>query len=188
MQRNNQQSNLSEGLEQGDLKRLIHTEMHLDEFKSKLGQDKDVSVISFKARGKDPALDLVNFCEKGYDWVLDADASSGEMDDGDYIVFVEIERTKELPGRIMDMMKDIMNLTDQQLSDWRVRYRSNVKDHDLTEETLASLLPLTPEEYDRRYGKEELDKLKNAAGIEVKTKAPKNDYTESLRALAGITL
>jgi hypothetical protein len=186
MQLSNQQSNLYEGLEQGDLKRLVHTEMHLDEFKSKLGEDKDVAVVSFKVRGKDPALDLVNFCEKGYDWVLDADTSSGEMDDGDYIVFVEIERNRDLPSRIMEMMEDIMNLTEQKLTDWRVRYRSNTKDHDLSEETFASLLPLTPEDYDRRYGKEDLDKLRNAAGVEVKTKAPKNDYTESLRTLAGI--
>jgi hypothetical protein len=186
MQLKNQQFNLLEGLEKNDLKRLIHAEMHVDEFKSKLGQDRDVCVISFKVDGKDPALDLVNFCEKGYDWVLDADTSSGEMDDGDYIVFVEIERTKELPERIMTMMQDIMNLTDQHISDWRVRYRSNTKDHELSEETFVSMLPLTPEDYDRRYGKEELDKLKNAAGIEVNTKAPKNDYTESLRAMAGI--
>ena len=39
---------LFEGLEQGDLKRLIHDELHVDEFKSKLGRDEDVCVVSFK--------------------------------------------------------------------------------------------------------------------------------------------
>ena len=82
--------NLLEGLELGDLKRLIHTELHIDEFKSKLGRDEDVCVISFKVTGKEPGNDLVNFIEKGYDWVLDADISSGEMDDGSYIVFAEL--------------------------------------------------------------------------------------------------
>ena len=77
--------NLFEGLEQGDLKRLIHPELHIDEFKSKLGDDADVVVASFKVDNKEPANDLVNFIEKGYDWVLDADVSSGEMDDGSYI-------------------------------------------------------------------------------------------------------
>jgi hypothetical protein len=39
-----------------------------------------------------------------------------------------------------------------------------------------------------RYENEEkeLDKLKAAAGLEINTKAPVNDYTESLRIAAGI--
>ena len=69
---------LNENLEEGDLKRLVHDELHIDEYKSKMGDDADVCVISFKVAGKEPAIDLVSFIEKGYDWVLDADGSSGE--------------------------------------------------------------------------------------------------------------
>lgn len=177
---------LNEGLEQGDLMRLVHPELHLDEFKSKLGRDEDVVVISFKVVGKEPAADLVSFIEKGYTWVIDADVSSGEMEDGDYIVFVEAERDKNIAENVMSMMSDIMNLTDQELEDWRVRYYTSTKDYDLTEENLASLIPSNPEEYRRKFGNEELDSLKTAAGVEVTTKAPKNDYTESLRIAAGI--
>jgi hypothetical protein len=36
------------------------------------------------------------------------------------------------------------------------------------------------------YGQEVIDQLKTAAGLDVDTKAPKNDFTESLRNLAGI--
>ena len=96
------------GLEAGNLRKLIHPELHIDEFKSKLGDDDEICVISFKVNGKEPAQDLVNFIEKGYDWVVDADVSSGEMDDGDYIVFLEINRDRELPENVMDMMEDIM--------------------------------------------------------------------------------
>ena len=86
-QSNSQQFN--EGLEHGDLKRLVHPDVHVDEFKSKMGDDADIVVVSFKVASKEPALDLVNFIEKGYDFVLDADLSSGELDDGEYLVFVE---------------------------------------------------------------------------------------------------
>ena len=79
---------LFEGLEKGDLARLIHPELHVDEFQSKLGDDADVIVLSFKVNTKEPAGDLMAFIEKGYDWILDSDVSSGEMDDGSYIVFV----------------------------------------------------------------------------------------------------
>jgi hypothetical protein len=179
-------SNLFEGLEQGDLKRLIHTELHVDEFKSKLGDDCDVVVLSFKVDNKEPASDLVSFIEKGYEWVIDADVSAGEMDDGDYIVFVELERTPEVAENVMKLMDDLMNLTDGNTDEWRVRYYKSHKETTLDLEALKDLIPDTPEKYEQAYGQESIDKLKTAAGVDVDTKAPKNDYTESLRNLAGI--
>jgi len=178
--------NLFEGLEKGDLARLIHPELHIDEFKSKLGDDQDVVVLSFKVDDKQPAADLVAFIEKGYTWVLDADVSSGEMDDGSYIVFVELDRTKQAPDDIMSLLSDLMGLTDQECDDWRVRYYKAHKETTLSLDALHDLIPLSPEAYEKAYGHEEIDKLKAIAGVKVDTKAPKNDYTESLRNLAGI--
>jgi hypothetical protein len=188
---------LRENLEQGDLKRLIHNELHIDQYKSKMGTDEDVCVISFKVSGKEPSADLVSFIEKGYDFVLDADVSSGEKEGGDYLVFVELERSEKLPAQIIDIMNDLMNLTEQKLEDWRVRYYKSTTDNDLTEESLTSIIPLTPEAYNAKYGKDdeeiepeditpELDAMKSAAGVPVTTTAPKNDFTESLRIAAGI--
>jgi hypothetical protein len=178
--------NLFEGLDQGDLKRLIHPELHVDEFKSKLGDDCDVIVLSFKVDSKDPAADLVSFIEKGYEWILDADVSSGEMDDGSYIVFAELDRDDSAPENIMSLMDDLMNLTDQDIKDWRVRYYKAHKETTLSLEALHNLIPLSPEAYERAYGQEDIDALKSAAGVDVDTKAPKNDFTETLRNLAGI--
>jgi hypothetical protein len=183
---NNQQFNLNEGLEHGDLKRLIHPELHIDEFKSKLGDDCDVVVLSFKVDGKEPAQDLVSFIEKGYDWVIDADVSSGEMDDGDYIVFVEMDRDKNSAENIMRLMEELMNLTHQKLEDWRVRYYKARKETYLSIESLQELIPDSPEAYEAAYGEDRLDEMRVAAGIAVKTTAPTNDYTQSLRAAAGI--
>ena len=176
---------LREGLEQGDLKRLVHTELHVDDFKSKLGRDEDVVVISLKVTGKEPAVDIVNFVEKGYEWVIDADVSSGEMDDGDYIVFIECDREPTVASNVMSLMHDLMNLTEQDISEWRVRYR-NGREHELTEKNLHDMIPKTPSEYRQQFGHQEIDKLKATAGVKVNTKAPKNDMTESLRIAAGI--
>jgi translation initiation factor IF-2 len=190
---------LFEGLEQGDLKRLVHSELHIDEFKSKLGDDQDVVVISFKVAGKEPAQDLVNFIEKGYDWVIDADVSSGEMDDGDYIVFIEGDRDEKIASRVLEMMEDIMNTTEQKTDEWRVRYHTGQEDHELSLDSLRALIPSSPEAYREKFPEKdnegedddkehsnELDKLKSAAGVKVNTKAPKNEFTESLRIAAGI--
>jgi hypothetical protein len=179
---------LSENLENGDLKRLVYPKLHIDEYKSKMGDDADVCVISFKISDKEPSQDLMSFVEKGYDFVLDADVSSGEKADGDYLVFVELERTPNLPEQIFGMMSDIMQLTDQDLTDWRFKYHKSAADYDLTEESLRSVIILTPEKYRKKYDQEQadLDNLKAAAGVKIDKQAPVNDFTESLRIAAGI--
>jgi hypothetical protein len=202
MQNNNRNSKLlRENLEAGDLKRLVHNELHIDEYKSKMGTDEDVCVISFKVSGKEPGTDLVSFIEKGYDFVLDADVSSGEKEGGDYLVFVELQRSEELPTQIIAIIDDLMNLTEQKIEDWRVRYYKSTTDNELTPEVLADIIPLTSEAYDAKYGKDDdeeiidtepeditkdLDQMKTTARIPVTTKAPVNDFTESLRVAAGI--
>ena len=187
MHQNNSNNNkLVEGLEKNDLMRLVHPELHIDEFKSKMGRDEDIVVISFKLTGREPAEDLVNFIEKGYDWVIDADISSGEMSDGDYIVFVECDRTKKVADDVMALMEDLMNLTNQDLGDWRLLIRSLPEEHELTADNIRANVPLTTEDYIRRFGKKELDEMRTAAGIPVTTTAPKNDFTQSIRSLAGI--
>jgi hypothetical protein len=196
----NKINQLNENLERGDLARLIHPELHIDEYKSKMGDDADVCVVSFKVSGKEPASDLVGFVEKGYDFVLDADVSSGEKEGGDYLVFLELQRSKELPGQIIKIMEDLMNLTEQKLEDWRVRYYKSQKDHDLTEENLREIVILSPEEYSAKYDQDDeevdstepeditkdLDAMKAVAGVPVTTTAPVNDFTESLRVAAGL--
>lgn len=179
-------NNINEGLEKNDLKRLVHPELHIDEFKSKMGKDEDIVVLSFKITGRQPAQDLVNFVEKGYDWVIDADVSAGEIEDGDYIVFVECDRTPSVPDNVIAMLEDIMNLTDQKISDWRVQFRSSPDEQELTADNIRMYVPLTSDDYLRKFGKKALDEMRTAAGVSVTTKAPVNDHTQSLRSLAGI--
>lgn len=177
---------LSEGLEQGDLDRLVHNKLHVDEFKSKMGSDADIIVLSFKVDGKEPARDLMNFIERGYDWILDADISSGELEDGQYLVFAELERDPASAKHIYQLMSDIMNLTDTDLSDWKFQYRKNSREHDITSDNIADIIPMTPESYRSKFGDKELDAMKAAAGVSTQRKAPVNSWTESLRAAAGI--
>ena len=179
-------NNLNEGLERNDLKRLVYPELHVDEYKSKMGKDEDVIVLSFKVTGREPAEDLVNFVEKGYEWVLDADVSAGELDDGDFLVFVECDRVPEVADNIMSMMQDVMNLTDQDLDEWSIQVRSNPTQMELTADNIRNNVPLTSSSYLSRYSKKEIDEMRNAAGIPVTTQAPKNDHTQTLRSLAGI--
>ena len=177
---------LSEGLEQGDLGRLVHSKLHVDEFKSKMGSDADIIVLSFKVDGKEPGLDLMNFVERGYDWILDADVSSGELEDGQYLVFAEIEREPAAAKHIYQLMSDIMNLTDTDLSDWKFQYRKNSHEHDITKDNLADIIPMTPQSYRSKFGDKELEAMQEAARVTIHRKAPVNSWTESLRVAAGL--
>ena len=180
---------IRENLENGDLARLVTNELHIDEYKSKMGEDEDICVISFKVKGKEPANDMMAFLEKGYDFILDSDVSSGEIGtDGNYLIFVELDRTEKLPEQIWKILSDSENLTGDSMDHWTIKYRKDNSKYPASEETLKKLIPLTPQEYKARYDKEttELDQLKTAAGVDVTTKAPVNDLTDSLRVAAGI--
>ena len=179
---------LRENLEMGDLKRLVNTSLHIDEYKSKMGEDSDVCVLSFKVTGKEAGNDMVGFIEKGFDFVLDADVSSGEKEGGDYLIFVELQRTRKLPEQIITMMNDIMSLTEQELEEWTFTYYKDSDEHALTQEKLASEISLTPKDYDKKYKREqeEIDQLKTSAGVDVTTTAPMNEFTDSLRVAAGL--
>lgn len=183
-----QLSNLTEGLESGDLERLVTPKIKIDEYKSKMGSDEEIVVVSFHVAGKEPALDIVNFVEKSYDWVADADVSSGEVFDGSYIVFVEIERDNEVAEHIIEMFEDLGNLTEFELDDWEIEYHKPNKKLSMDLESLRSGIPSTPEQYRSQVKSRQtdIDKLKSAAGVNVDTKAPKNEFTEGLRILAGL--
>ena len=187
-QPHHQRRQLSEGLEAGDLAHLVDHTVTIDEYKSKMGSDEEICVLTFKVQGRDPARDLVSFIEKSYDWVLDADASSGELDDGTYLVFVEIDREADMIDNIITMFEDLERLTSIALQDWVAQNSKPRRKGEFTPEFLRSAIPTSPSEYraSQRKMTDDIDRLKLAAGVKVDTKAPNNEYTESLRRAAGI--
>jgi hypothetical protein len=67
-----------------------------------------------------------------------------------------------------------------------MRVRSDLTDHEITEDNIRELVPLTTLAYREKFGQDKLDEMRTAAGVEVTTKAPKNDRTQKLRVQAGI--
>ena len=137
---------LNEGLRPLDLKEMVYPNLEIDTYRSKMGEDRDVCVLTFKVKDRAPARDLMEFIEKGFHFVLDSDVSSGESDKGDYFVFVEIERSPKLSERIKDIIEGVEKLTA--LKEWNFKYHKSSKEHELSEETLSSIVPDTAVEYD----------------------------------------
>ena len=53
-------------LKSKDLQHYVNEIFTIDNFKSKMGRDEDVSVLAFEVTDQEPAKDLMNFIEKGY--------------------------------------------------------------------------------------------------------------------------
>lgn len=143
-----QKRNLNEGLRSNDLKDYVHEIFSIDRFRSKMGEDKDVVVLGFRVKEKYPAIDLMEFIEKGYNFVLDADISAGEEQDGQYQVFVEIERTDQLPIQIKRLLGGLSQLTDNW--DWKFRYQKSSGLIPFSSEKIVEHVPLTADEYEKK--------------------------------------
>ena len=116
------QQQLNEGLNKEDLLDRVEPIVHFDEYVPKMGESDSTIVASFKVNGKTVAQDLENFIEKGYNWVLDAETSPGEISEGNYVVFVEAERRTSLPIVFMSMIEDLTNLTGIKSNEWTMMH------------------------------------------------------------------
>ena len=149
-------------LKPNDLENYVSEIFGVDSFKSKMGNDKNISVLSFEVRDQEPAKDLMNFIEKGYDFVLDADISTGENSRGKYNVFVEMERDRHLPERIDTILDEVSRLTG--IKEWKYRYYKNVESNYFDKSTAESIIPLDKDSYDsmvEEYHQSELDRFFN---------------------------
>lgn len=144
MQNNKHQ--LNEGLRPSDLEEMVHPTFEVDSFRSKMGEDKDVCVVSFKVKDRSPAKDLMEFIEKGYPFVLDADVSSGEDNNGEYSVFVEISRTPKLSEQIKDLTYGVKKLTA--IKEFKFKYYKEQQVHEASGENLSKVIPSTPGDYE----------------------------------------
>lgn len=142
----NKSKQLNEGLRPLDLADLVHPIFEVDMYRSKMGEDRDVCVVSFQVKDRSPANDLMEFVEKGYNFVLDADISSGENELGEYSVFVELNRSPNLAEEIRELTYGVRKLTG--INDFKFKYHKQNMIKDVTEETLRASIPSTPKDYD----------------------------------------
>jgi hypothetical protein len=185
MHNNNSNNPLFESLGFKDLDGLLKPTIHVDEFSSKMGDDDDIIVISFFVRDPQAAKDLMMWFEKGYDFVLDADRSPGEIRPGRYLVYVEIRRRSTAGSNVEQLLDDLNTLTEWEDSTaWTMHYRG--REIPFTRDAFDSTVPLTPRAYRERYEKD-LNEVRVAAGIPVVTSYDKKDRAlQAIQSAAGI--
>lgn len=94
---------LLENLFSGDLKGILKTVISIDDFESKI--DDNTIVIAFYCTDEDAAEDLAVFLERAeLSRLLDTEVSTSTNKDNDYLVFVEVSKTKDI-----EIMKDTLD-------------------------------------------------------------------------------
>jgi hypothetical protein len=183
MNNNPQYKPLTEGLEYKDMVGILKPTMHIDEFSSKMGDDDDVIVASFFVRNKQAAQDLANWFEKGYDWVLDADISPGEIKPGRFLVYIELRRRSSAGRHLALAVEDLASLTEHEPNSWVMIYKD--KETPFTAEEFDRQVPLSPKQY-RREVDGDLNEMRTAAGIDTKQIYERERDIRSLQSAAGI--
>jgi hypothetical protein len=175
---------LFESLEFKDMEGLLKPTIHVDEFSSKMGDDDDIVVVSFFVRDPQAAKDLMQWFEKGYDFVLDADRSPGEIKPNRYLVYVELRRRSTAGGNVETLLNDLNTLTEFDVTDWTMHYKG--KEVPFSRDEFDRLVPLTPRAYRERYEKD-LNEMRAQAGLPTKRIYDQDDKAlQAIQSAAGI--
>lgn len=182
---------LNESLDYMDMVDQIGDTITIDEYSAKMGKDKDIVTVTFTAHSKLAAEDLVTWFERGYDFVLDASVSEGELEPGKWLVFAELDRRSKVPNRIITLLSDLETLTDLKLKDWKVEIEGEECEAD--EDAIREHMILNPnvykdekEEAENELEDNDLNEMRLRAGIDVSSVYVEDEYIKNLKAIAGM--
>jgi len=176
---------ITEGLDYHDLVGQVVPKLTVDEYAAKMGDDKDVVTLTFIVKSKQAAVDLVDWFEKGYDFILDASLSDGEIEVGKWLIFVEMDRRFKVPERIVEILDDLKTLTDIPLKDWEVEVDG--ESYDANEKVLRQVIIVNPNKYTiDKENEEDLNEMRLRAGLDTHQVYNDNEYTRYIKSLAGM--
>jgi hypothetical protein len=179
---------LKEGLDYHDLEGIVTPRVTIDEYAAQMGKDSEIVTLAFIVKNKQAGEDLSDWFERGYDFVLDAQVSDGELTSGTYLVFVEMNRRTTVPERIITLLDDLETLTDIPLKDWTVVVDDEEYEPDA--EVLKQVITISPHQYREEVepDEEELNEMRERAGLDVKVlHADKQDADiKAFKAMAGL--
>ena len=150
---------VNEGLKAGDLEGVVSKRFSVDQFKSKMGEDRNIMVLAFSVDGQAPAKDLERFAETGFKEVLDADATPGSLEDGKHRVFIEFARVETVDQHVRKFLDDLSKLTN--IEQFEFTYHKRTVPFEASAKNLADVLPRTPEAYAQKVSALKLGEIKD---------------------------
>ena len=179
---------LNEGLEYHDLVGQMLPTVTVDEYAAHMGEDSEIVTLAFTVKSEAAGNDLADWFERGYDFVLDAQVSEGEVKPGQYLVFVEMNRRSSVPKRIIELLDDLETLTAIPVKDWTIVVDD--EEYSPEEDVLKQVITISPHEYreTEEVEEEEINEMRERAGVEIKVlHADKQDAEiKAFKSMAGL--
>lgn len=177
---------INEGLDYLDMVDQIEPTVSVDEYAAKMGKDSDIVTLAFVVKSEAAGNDLVDWFERGYDWILDSSLSEGELSPGKYLVFVEMKRRTKVPERIVELIDDLETLTELTINDWTISI--DEEEYDADPEVLKQVITISPHEYRvEEENQEDLNEMRRRAGLEtVKLYGKPDSEIQAYIAMAGL--
>ena len=179
---------LNEGLDFHDLEGQMIPTLTVDEYAAHMGNDSEIVTLAFTIKSEAAGNDLVDWFERGYDFVLDAQVSEGEVKPGQFLVFVEMNRRSSVPKRIIELLDDLETLTAIPVKDWTIIV--DEEEYSPEEEVLKQVITISPHDYreEVEVEEEEINEMRERAGLEVKViHADKQDAEiKAFKSMAGL--
>jgi len=176
---------LNEGLDYLDMVGQIDPKISVDEYEAKNGKDSDIVTIAFTVNSEAAGNDLVDWFERGYDWIVDASLSEGEVSPGKSLVFVELNRRSTVPLKIVELLTDLKTLTDFDISDWSIKLDSKTYKPEV--DILKQVIITSPHDYRMDEEKEkEINEMREVAGIPTKDIYKQDAEIRAFKAMAGL--
>ncbi len=147
------------GLRAGDLHDLVKPVFEVDSYRSKMGNDENIVVVSFSVMEEQASKDLVDFIEKGYNFVLDADATPGEIDQGIYKVFVEMERNPKISTQVLELLDGVGKLSATE--NFRFRYHKSFSSSPASLSNLQEMIPGDTNAYEQVVSESGINNFKD---------------------------
>lgn len=175
-----------EGLDYMDLEGQLEPHLSVDEYSAKMGKDSDIVTLAFTVKSEAAGDDLVDWLERGYNFILDAQVSEGEINRGKHLVFAELERRTTVPARIIELLNDLETLTGYKAKDWTVEI--DEEEYDADENILKQKIILSPKEYRVDEEREEdLNEMRTIAGLKTtKIHDAQDVEIKNFKAIAGL--
>jgi hypothetical protein len=179
---------LNESLDYHDLEGQMLPVVSVDEYAAHMGTDSEIVTLAFTIKSEAAGKDLVDWFERGYDWVLDAQVSEGEVKPGQYLVFVEMNRRTSVPKRIIELLDDLETLTALPVKDWTIIV--DEEEYSPEEDVLKQVITISPHDYreTEEVEEEEINEMRERAGLDVKPiHADKQDADiRAFKSMAGL--
>ncbi len=114
---------IDEAVSKGQLRNLVDAIVSIDQYKSKIDEDRNMVVLAFEVMNEMAAGDLSNFIETGAYDVEDTEVSASTNVDGNYMIYVEMRRGSKLHETIRKILEDVSKLTE--IESWQYNTGKN---------------------------------------------------------------